>query len=162
MRLLRPEELPGDWDPATDPRLTVWEMVHHLIRRLEPGGEGAAAELVAKLGPQADVARELAYRLYTLCEWKEAGRRGPCLQRPRPELARDRPARRRGSRDSRAGGPLPGHRGVADGDGEANRLPCQLAEAGRAMRCWNRGFWQAATWLDSTCERERAGLGGCC
>ena len=71
VRLLRPEELPADWDPATDPRLTAWEMVHHLIRVLEVGGEGAAAEIVAKLGAKAEVARELCYRLYTLCERKK-------------------------------------------------------------------------------------------
>jgi putative DNA methylase len=46
-------------------------MVHHLIRALEAGGESAAAELVAKLGGKAEVARELAYRLYTLCERKK-------------------------------------------------------------------------------------------
>ena len=62
---------PPNWDPATDPRLTAWEMVHHLIRVLEAGGEGAAAALVAKLGAKAEIARELAYRLYTLCERKK-------------------------------------------------------------------------------------------
>lgn len=67
VRLLRPTELPVDWNPATDPRLTVWEMVHHLIRALDTG-EGAAAALVAALGSRAETARELAYRLYTLCE----------------------------------------------------------------------------------------------
>jgi putative DNA methylase len=71
VRLLRPEELPADWDPATDPRLTAWEVVHQLIRVLASGGEGAAAELVAKLGANAEIARELAYRLYTLCERKK-------------------------------------------------------------------------------------------
>ena len=71
VRLLRPEELPADWDPATDPRLTAWEIVHHLIRVLASGGEGAAAELVAKLGAKAEIARELAYRLYTFCERKK-------------------------------------------------------------------------------------------
>jgi putative DNA methylase len=71
VRLLKPDELPADWDPATDNRLTVWETVHHLIRALEGGGEGAAADLVARLGSQAEVARELAYRLYTLCERKK-------------------------------------------------------------------------------------------
>jgi putative DNA methylase len=70
-RLLRPEELPPAWDPARDPRLTAWEIVHHLIRVLASGGEGAAADLVAKLGAKAEVARELAYRLYTLCERKK-------------------------------------------------------------------------------------------
>lgn len=68
VRLLRPEELPVDWDPTTDPRLTAWEIVHQLIRRLGTGGEDAAAEIVAKLGVRADVARELAYRLYTICD----------------------------------------------------------------------------------------------
>src|SRR5262249_15856979 len=68
VRLLRPDELPADWDPATDPRLTAWEVVHHLIRVLETGGESAAAALVAKLGSHAETARELAYRLDTLCE----------------------------------------------------------------------------------------------
>jgi len=67
VRLLRPEELPVDWDPLTDQRLTVWEMVHHLIRMLA-AGETAAAKLAAKLGSQAEVARALAYRLYNLCE----------------------------------------------------------------------------------------------
>jgi len=70
-RLLKPSELLPTWDPTTDLRLTVWEMVHQLIRALETGGEPAAAELVAKLGGKADVARELAYRLYTICERKK-------------------------------------------------------------------------------------------
>ncbi len=46
-------------------------MVHQLIRALEAGGESAAAELVAKLGSKAEIARELAYRLYTICERKK-------------------------------------------------------------------------------------------
>jgi putative DNA methylase len=46
-------------------------MVHHLIRVLEAGGEGAAAELVKKLGSKAETARELCYRLYTICERKK-------------------------------------------------------------------------------------------
>ena len=72
VRLLKPEDLPEDWDPTTDPRLTAWEIVHHLIRVLASGGESAAAALVAKLGAaKAEVARELAYRLYTLCERKK-------------------------------------------------------------------------------------------
>ena len=71
VRLFRPADLPADWNPATDTRLTVWEMVHHLIRVLEGEGEAGAARLVAALGLQAEVARELAYRLYTLCERKK-------------------------------------------------------------------------------------------
>lgn len=71
VRLLRPEELPADWDPATDPRLTAWESVHQLVRVLDLGGENAAAALVVKLGNEAEIARELAYRLYTVCERKK-------------------------------------------------------------------------------------------
>ena len=71
VRLLAPRDMPADWDPATDTRLSAWEIVHQLIRTLESGGEDAAAELVARLGAKADTARELAYRLYTLCERKK-------------------------------------------------------------------------------------------
>ena len=71
VRLLKPDELPADWDPATDPRLTTWEIVHQLIRVLGAGGERAAAALLQGLGAKAEVARELAYRLYTLCERKK-------------------------------------------------------------------------------------------
>jgi len=71
VRLLRPDELPADWDPLTDKRLTAWEGVHQLIRVLEASGESAAAVLAAKLGSNAEIARELAYRLYTLCERKK-------------------------------------------------------------------------------------------
>ncbi len=71
VRLLKPEELPENWDPAADSRVNAWEMVHHLIRALGQGGETAAADLVAKLGVKAEIARELAYRLYTLCERKK-------------------------------------------------------------------------------------------
>lgn len=71
VRLLKSAELPADWDPTKDQRLTHWEMVHQLIRALESGGEGAAASLVAKLGSKTETARELAYRLYSLCERKK-------------------------------------------------------------------------------------------
>jgi len=88
---LRPGELPADWDPATDARLTVWEMVHHLVRVLEAGGEQAAAALLARLGGRADVARELCYRLYTLCERKKRAAEAlsyNALVQSWPEIAR--------------------------------------------------------------------------
>ena len=71
VRLLKPDQLPEDWDPNTDARLTAWELVHHLIRVLEADGESAAAELAHRLGGKAEIARELCYRLYTLCERKK-------------------------------------------------------------------------------------------
>ena len=68
VRLFQPDELDPDWNPAADRRLTVWEMTHHLIRALESGGEPDAAVLAATLGSQAETARDLAYRLYTVSE----------------------------------------------------------------------------------------------
>jgi putative DNA methylase len=67
VRLLRPEDLPGEWNPTADSRLTVWEIVHHLIRALD-NGETSAAELFAKVGSKSEVARELAYRLYSISD----------------------------------------------------------------------------------------------
>lgn len=73
VRLLRPDELPKDWDPAADNQRTVWEMTHHLLRiyYYEKAGDAAAAELLRKLGAEGDVARDLAYRLFNLCEKKK-------------------------------------------------------------------------------------------
>ena len=71
VRLLTPAELSGDWDPTVDTRLTAWESVHYLIRVIEKGGESGAAEVVAALGGRAETARELCYRLYTLCDRKK-------------------------------------------------------------------------------------------
>ena len=71
VRLLKPSELPKNWDPATDERLTAWEIVHHLIRVHGVGGDQAAAELAGQLGTKAEAARELAYRLFTICERKK-------------------------------------------------------------------------------------------
>lgn len=71
VRLVPPEELPTDWNPETDAQLSDWEVVHQLIRALNSVGEAGAAVLVAKLGSRADTARELAYRLYVLCERKK-------------------------------------------------------------------------------------------
>ena len=72
-RLLRRDELPSDWDPATDSRLTDWECAQHLARVLESaaGGIEAAARLHARMGPErSGNARLLAYRLYDICERK--------------------------------------------------------------------------------------------
>jgi hypothetical protein len=64
VRLLRPDELPVHWDPAIDPRLTAWEVLHQLIRALEAGGCAAAA-LVAQLGSHAGAVASWPLRLYT-------------------------------------------------------------------------------------------------
>jgi len=71
VRLLKREELAADWDPTTDQRLAVWEAVQYLIRTLEQQGEQAAAQLLRKLGGLGETIRDLAYRLYSLCERKK-------------------------------------------------------------------------------------------
>jgi putative DNA methylase len=69
--LLRRDEMPADWDPRRDRRVTDWECVQHLIRRLHAEGEDEAARLLTFLGgSRAEAARTLAYRLYTICERK--------------------------------------------------------------------------------------------
>jgi putative DNA methylase len=72
VRLLARDELPPGWDPAGDRRPTVWEVAQHLVRALGTGGEAAAGELLRQVdGGLAEAARELAYRLYMLCERKK-------------------------------------------------------------------------------------------
>ncbi|MDP9420450.1 MAG: DUF1156 domain-containing protein [Actinomycetota bacterium] len=71
VRLLDRSELPDAWDPAADARLTVWELAQHLIRALEAGGDNEAADLLRRIGGLGETARELAYRLYVICERKK-------------------------------------------------------------------------------------------
>ena len=71
VKLLARNEMPEDWDPITDTRSTCWEATQHLIRRLQHDGEQAAAELLSRLGGDyGERARDLAYRLYSICERK--------------------------------------------------------------------------------------------
>jgi putative DNA methylase len=75
VRLLKRDEMNPDWRPSEDERLTVWEATQHLIRALEQEGEEGAARLLAALQAEssvtAEAARDLAYRLYSLCERKD-------------------------------------------------------------------------------------------
>ena len=77
VRLRKWSEYPTDWDPQTDTRNPVWETLHHLIRALKQEGETGAGRLLAAVKGKAEAARQLAYRLYTLCErqgWAEDAR----------------------------------------------------------------------------------------
>jgi putative DNA methylase len=77
VRLLKRDELPDDYVPFRDNRQTVWEGCQHLVKRLEGQGEEGTARLAKQLGYQADMARDLAYRLYQICErnkWAEEAR----------------------------------------------------------------------------------------
>ena len=77
VRLLKWAEYPSDWDPRKDTRLPIWEALHHLIRALKQGGETAAGLVSAAIPGKLEAVRQLAYRLYTLCErqgWSEDAR----------------------------------------------------------------------------------------
>ncbi len=72
VRLVKRAVLPEDWDPAADAaRLAIWLVTQKLIHTLDQQGESGAAALLQKLGGVAENARDLAYRLYTLCERKK-------------------------------------------------------------------------------------------
>ena len=61
----------GLWNPQADRRPTVWEATHHLIERLNTWGETGSAQLMLQMPPDmAAEARNLAYRLYSICERK--------------------------------------------------------------------------------------------
>ncbi len=75
VRLLKWKELDTEWDPMKDPRIPVWQVLHQMIAAVNSaGGETAAAHIYAhpKIVGKTEAARQLAYRLYTLCE--RAGR----------------------------------------------------------------------------------------
>jgi len=93
VRLLWPEELPKDWDPEREDQPTVWGAVHHLIRVYyhEKAGDEATAQLVRKLGSRAELARDLAYRLYVISErkgWTQEAKAYNALVLGWPELVR--------------------------------------------------------------------------
>ena len=71
VRLLPRFAMQSDWDPFNDTSPTVWKATQYLIRCLEENGEQAAADLMRHLGSAADPARDLAYRLYQICERKK-------------------------------------------------------------------------------------------
>lgn len=77
VRLLKWKEYHADWNPDTDDRLPIWEALHHLIRVFKTEGESGAGQVLATVAGKAEVTRQLAYRLYTLCEragWAEDAR----------------------------------------------------------------------------------------
>jgi putative DNA methylase len=77
VRLLKWAEYPSDWDPKSDDRPPIWEVLHQLIRVFNTDGETGAAAVFAAVQSKAEAARQLAYRLYTLCErknWAEDAR----------------------------------------------------------------------------------------
>jgi putative DNA methylase len=77
VRLLKWAHYPEDWSPEHDNRTPVWEALHQLIRVLNQHGESAAGNLLSRMPERSADIRQLAYRLYTLCErkgWAEDAR----------------------------------------------------------------------------------------
>lgn len=70
VRLLKKHELSSEWSPDGH-RITVWEVAHQLLNRLETDGETGAASLVKQLGTICETARDLAYRLFKISERKK-------------------------------------------------------------------------------------------
>ena len=77
VRLLKWKEFPVDWNPSLDTRLPVWEALHQLIRAYSSKGDAGAGKVLKACSVKAEASRQLAYRLYTLCErkgWAEDAR----------------------------------------------------------------------------------------
>ncbi len=91
VRLLGRDELDKKWNPETDTRLTAWEAVQHLIYSIEKHGEVSTAELYNKIGDIVLQARDLAYRMYQVCEtkgWADDARGYNILVSSWPEVER--------------------------------------------------------------------------
>lgn len=72
--LLRPADLPADYDVLLDEHTSEWEALHHMIRLLESDGVPAAGEFLNQASSRADdpidgdLVKELAFLLFSLAE----------------------------------------------------------------------------------------------
>lgn len=77
VRILSRDEMKQNWSPESDTHLTHWECCQYLIRTLENDGELEAAVLVRKMGNEmAEAAKDVAYRLYDICNKKGWAKEG--------------------------------------------------------------------------------------
>jgi putative DNA methylase len=75
VKLYAPAELPDGYDPMSDDRISLWEVVLHMARALadERGGLDAAGRILKGAearGIDMTAAKELAYLLYSIAEKK--------------------------------------------------------------------------------------------
>ncbi|MGG6265702.1 DUF1156 domain-containing protein [Leptolyngbya sp. AN03gr2] len=71
VRLLHRDDLPSQWNPKGDTRIPDWEATQHLIKALLERGEHQAAFLLNQLDlDRTEIYRDLAYRLYNICDRK--------------------------------------------------------------------------------------------
>jgi putative DNA methylase len=76
VRLLKREEMLPSPQPSPNGRGRIkagsnsndWEATQHLIQTLDKQGETGAAILLAQLGDKGEICRDLAYRLYVICD----------------------------------------------------------------------------------------------
>lgn len=68
--LLAPSKLDSAYDPATDPSISVWEVVMHLTRVLAAEGIPAASALLGRVpaSVERDLCKELAFLLFSIAE----------------------------------------------------------------------------------------------
>jgi putative DNA methylase len=72
--LVRSADTPADYDVLSDPHVSAWEALHHLIRIMESRGISAAGEFLATAGGRTDGAvepdlvKELAFLLFSVAE----------------------------------------------------------------------------------------------
>lgn len=68
--LLSPSKLDSAYDPATDPSISVWEVVMHLTRVLSAEGIPAASALLGRVPAsiERDLCKELAFLLFSIAE----------------------------------------------------------------------------------------------
>jgi putative DNA methylase len=71
VRLLKREEYGDSWGGRTSSHLTAWEVTQRMINALMNGrGEQEAGAILRQARDLGEPARDLAYRLYTICERK--------------------------------------------------------------------------------------------
>lgn len=72
--LIAPEQMPADYDPATDDQISQWEVVMHLTRVLAANGVPAASVLLGQVPDSVDteLCRELSSLLFKLAEDRKA------------------------------------------------------------------------------------------
>ncbi|MBT7567303.1 DUF1156 domain-containing protein [archaeon] len=70
LRLLKWGELSLDWSPDDNSKISIWEILHHMIRRLNIDGEVGVALIFEKINSYSENVRSLAYRLFTICDRK--------------------------------------------------------------------------------------------
>lgn len=68
--LIAPDDLPADYDPATDQSISQWEVVMHLTRVLAADGILAASALLGQVPTSIDreLCKELAHLMFKLAE----------------------------------------------------------------------------------------------